>query len=201
MLKSLLSGISAGLLISLGGAVFLSCDDKVVGAIFFSLALLCICMKKYVLYTGRIGYLFRDKSKDYFITLVFGLIGNVIGTAVTGIAVRVALPKLIEKANAVCDAKLTQSFAETFIRALLCGVLVYLSVSLFSEKNGAIALVLCIPAFILSGYEHCVADMFYFAVNGLPTLRAVGFIAVAVLGNSVGALILPLLNSAERKHA
>lgn len=200
MLKYLLSGVSAGLLISLGGAVYLACENKVVGAVFFSLALLCICMKKYVLYTGKIGYLFRDKSKDYFSMLVFGLAGNAVGTLVGGICVSTALPKLADAAKTLCDGKEAQTFPETLLRAVLCGVLVYLAVSLFSEKNGAIALVLCIPAFILSGYEHCIADMFYFAAAGRFTLEGVLFILTAVLGNSLGALVLPVLNAPERRR-
>ncbi len=200
MLSKFLSGVSAGLLISLGGAVYLACENKVVGAVFFSMALLCICFKKYNLYTGKIGYLFRDRSRDYFATLVLGLFGNVVGTVASAFAVRAALPKLYEAAKVLCEAKAEQSFVQTLIRAVFCGVLVYLSVSLFGERGGALAVILCIPAFILSGYEHCVADMFYFAL-GSPTFGAVGFIAICVLGNSLGALILPLLNSAERKKA
>ena len=196
MLKYLLSGVSAGLLISLGGAVYLACENKVVGAVFFSLALLCICMKKYVLYTGKIGYLFRDRSKDYFSMLVFGMAGNVVGTLVGGICVSTAVPKLGDAAKTLCDAKAAQTFPETLLRA----VLVYLAVSLFSEKNGALALVLCIPAFILSGYEHCIADMFYFAAAGRYTVEGVLFILTAILGNSLGALVLPALNAPERRR-
>ena len=201
MLNYLLSGVSAGLLISLGGAVYLACENKVVGAVFFSLALLCICMKKYVLYTGKIGYILRDRSKDYFSMLVFGLLGNVVGTVVGGICVSAALPKLGEAAKTLCDAKGAQTFPETLLRAVLCGILVYLAVSLFSDKAGPLALVLCIPAFILSGYEHCIADMFYFAAAGRFTADGVLFILTAVLGNSLGAFVLPLLNAKERERA
>lgn len=35
MLKKLLSGVSAGILISIGGAVFLACENRYVGASFF----------------------------------------------------------------------------------------------------------------------------------------------------------------------
>ena len=40
MLKDTLSGISAGIAISLGGGVFLACENRVVGAVLFSVALL-----------------------------------------------------------------------------------------------------------------------------------------------------------------
>lgn len=199
MLVKLLSGVSAGLLISIGGTVFLACENKVVGAVFFSVALLCICYKKYSLYTGRIGYAIRDRSKDYFSGLILGLFGNVAGTAAGGALIRVALPSLIEKAQSACAARLEQTFWQTLIRAVFCGILMYLAVSIFSDHKTPIAILFCIPVFILSGFEHSIADMFYFAVRGLPDLKSVSFIATVILGNTVGALILPLLNPSERK--
>ena len=198
MLAKLLSGVSAGLLISIGGTVFLACDNKVVGAVFFSVALLCICYKKYSLYTGRIGYAIRDRSKDYFSGLFLGLAGNIAGTAAGGALIRVALPSLIGKAQTACGARLDQPFVQTLIRAIFCGILMYLAVSIFGEFKTPIAILFCIPVFILSGFEHSIADMFYFAVCGLPNLRTVAFISTVILGNTGGALILPFLNPAER---
>ncbi len=198
MLNKILSGVSAGLLISIGGTVFLSCGDKNVGSVLFSVALLCICYKGYSLYTGRIGYALRDMSKEYLSGLLLGFAGNIAGTAIGGAAIRCALPSLVEKAQTMCAAKLGQAFPQTLIRAIFCGILMYLAVSIFADKKTPIAILFCIPTFILSGFEHCVADIFYFALCGLPTLQSILFIAVAVLGNTVGALILPLLNPKER---
>ena len=198
MLVKLLSGVSAGLLISIGGTVFLACDNKVVGAVFFSVALLCICYKRFSLYTGRIGYAIRDRSKDYFSGLFLGLAGNILGTAAGGVLIRISLPTLIEKAQSACAPRLEQSFWQTLIRAIFCGILMYLAVSIFAEHKTPIAILFCIPVFILSGFEHSIADMFYFAVRGLPDLEMIAFIATVILGNSVGALILPLFNPVER---
>ena len=36
-------GIAAGLMISLGSAVFLSCENRYVGCLLFCIALYCIC--------------------------------------------------------------------------------------------------------------------------------------------------------------
>ena len=198
MLAKMLSGVSAGLLISVGGTVFLACDDKVVGAVLFSVALLCICYKGYSLFTGRIGFAIRDRSKDYFAGLLLGLVGNAVGTAAGGAAIRLALPSLIEKAQASCAARLEQTFWQTLIRAVFCGLLMYLAVSIFAEHKTPLAILFCIPVFILSGFEHSIADMFYFAVRGLPDLRTLAFIATVILGNTIGALILPLIHTKER---
>ena len=57
MLKKIASGIAAGICICLGGAVFLAVEKRIVGAVLFSVALLCICMKGYALFTGKVGFL------------------------------------------------------------------------------------------------------------------------------------------------
>jgi formate/nitrite transporter FocA (FNT family) len=199
VLAKLLSGVSAGLLISVGGTVFLACDNKVVGAVFFSVALLCISFKGYSLYTGRIGYAIRDRSGEYFSGLFLGLAGNLVGTVAGGALIRVALPSLADKAFAACEAKLGQTFFETLLRAVFCGLLMYLAVSIFAEHKTPIAILFCIPVFILSGFEHSIADVFYFSLKGSPDLKTVVFILTVILGNTVGSLILPLINPRERK--
>ena len=48
---------SAGLLISLGGTVYLTIENKIVGAFLFSIALFSICYFKCYLFTGKVGYI------------------------------------------------------------------------------------------------------------------------------------------------
>ena len=43
--------------------------------------------------------------------------------------------------------------------------------------------------FILAGFEHCVANMFYFSVANLWSLRTVLYLLVMTAGNMVGGLI------------
>ena len=54
--------------------------------------------------------------------------------------------------------------------------------------------------FILAGFEHSIADLFYFAASGIVSLKAFGFIWVVILGNSIGAVILPLLTYQRKKQ-
>ena len=198
MIRKILSGVCAGILISIGGAVYLACDNKYVGAVLFSVALLCICYKGYSLYTGRVGYLPEKHDREAFSGLFLGLLGNTAGTAAGGYAVRFALPKLGEAARTLCEAKLEQSFPQTLIRALFCGVLMYLAVSVFRYKKTPVAVIFCIPVFILSGFEHSIADIFYFAADGRASLAAFGFIWTVILGNSLGGMLLPLLVPDEK---
>ena len=191
MLRKIVSGVAAGLLITIGGTVYLSCENRYVGAVLFSVALLCICMKGYTLFTGKIGYITEKHGKDEFSVLLLGLLGNAIGTILGGWVIRYALPVVGEAANAICTVKLDQDPLVTIIRAVFCGILMYLAVSIYRDrKENIVGILFCIPVFILCGFEHSIADMFYFAASGMVSLKAFGFIWLVILGNSIGAMLL-----------
>lgn len=196
-MKKVVDGIFAGLMISLGGAVFLACypQQKVVGAVLFCVGLLCVCWKGYSLYTGKIGLVLEKHSKEDISVLFLGLLGNAIATIVAGYLLAYAIPNIKTAAVALCEAKLEQGYLQDFIRAVFCGILIYLAVDIFKTQNKTpLGVLLCIPAFILSGYEHSIADMFYFAASGIASGKTVLFIFLIVLGNSVGGLVIPVIS-------
>ena len=194
MKKDILSGVAAGLLVSLGGVVFLSCDSRYVGAALFSVALLSICYRGYALFTGRVGFLPEsgDRRSDLS-TLLLALLGNFIGAAACGLLIRLALPAVGEAALTACTNRLGQPLYSTLIRGFFCGILMYLAVVIYRENKTAVGVVFCIPVFILSGFEHSIADMFYFAASGIVSFRAFLFIWVVIVGNSLGGMFLPWL--------
>ena len=203
ILKKISDGIIAGMLISLGGAVFLACYDaaipytKYVGAFFFSLALLCICMRGYALYTGKIGLVFDKHTKDDISLLLLCLLGNAIGTIAFGYLIGWVFPHIKETALNLCyynaNSKLTQGYGFGLLRAVLCGILVYLAVDLYRNNKSSLGILLCIPAFILSGYEHSIADIFYFAAAGIASGQAFLYLVMIIIGNSIGGLLIPAL--------
>ena len=199
MLKKILNGVSAGLMVSIGCAVFLACEDKVVGSVLFTVALLVICFRGYSLYTGKIGFIPFSHKKEDFSVLLLGLVGNAIGMIVFGVLISIALPNLKEKAIVLCNAKLTQTWAQTIIRGLFCGVLMFIAVYVYKENKSIVAIIFAIPTFILCGFEHSVADIGYFAVANIISLDVVLFIALVVVGNTIGSMILPYLSMAKAK--
>ena len=42
--QALWGGIASGMMVGIGGTVYLSCENKVVGAVLFAVALLVICI-------------------------------------------------------------------------------------------------------------------------------------------------------------
>lgn len=194
MLKKTVSGVCAGIVILLGCSVFLACENTYVGAVMFSVALLCICYKGYGLFTGKVGYIPEAHTKADVETLLCALLGNAIATSLLGLLLGAAMPGLAEKALSICEKKLTQLPLQTLVRGVFCGILMYLAVSIFRDHHTISSIVFCVPVFILAGFEHSIADMGYFAVSGMVSAKAFGFLMLVVLGNSVGGMLLPALS-------
>lgn len=191
MLRSyLIDGVLAGAMVSVGGAVLLSCDNRYLGAFLFCIALLSICWFGFNLYTGKVGFLYRDHSRAALAEAFCGLLGNALGTLFFGALIALALPQLRDAALAACEKRLTQLPLQTLLRGCFCGLLMYTAVWVYREKKTPLGILFCIPVFILSGFEHSVADMFYFAAAGVFSLQAVLFIVIVAAGNAVGALLL-----------
>ena len=199
MMKGMVNGILAGILIAIGGSVYLACDNRYVGAVLFSVALLCICYKGYGLFTGKVGFLPEQHDKSAWTVTLTALLGNAIATCLLGWAVRYALPQLGEAAKVICDAKLTQLWPQTAIRGVFCGILMYLAVSIFRDHKTTSAIFFCVPVFILSGFEHSIADMFYFGASGIVSRQAFGFVWCVILSNAVGGMLLPLLTKLTKE--
>ncbi|MBE7081209.1 MAG: formate/nitrite transporter family protein [Clostridiales bacterium] len=201
MLSKVLNGISAGLMVSIGCAVFLACENKVVGSILFTIALLVICFRGYSLYTGKIGFISFSHTKEDFSVLLLGLLGNAIGMIAFGLLISVALPNIKEKAVLLCLAKLEQTWAQTVIRGLFCGVLMFIAVYVYKENKSIVAIIFAIPTFILCGFEHSVADIGYYAIANMFSFEIVLFILLVVVGNTIGSMILPYLQIAQKSKA
>jgi nitrite transporter NirC len=184
-------------MISFGGGVYLACESKVVGALLFSLGLTVILLNGLLLFTGKTAYLLENKP-SYILYLIMIWIGNILGCMGMGALVLVAKPALAETAAKLCEAKLTQSPIQTIILGALCGILVYLAVDFFKSDddkkafNKYLMVFTCVPAFILCGFEHSVADMFYFAASSshaLYTGQGIVYILLVTAGNLIGAVL------------
>lgn len=193
MKKALLNGIAAGFMIGIGAAVFLSCENKIVGAVLFAVALTVICQLDMMLFTGKIGYIVNAHTKNDILATVFCLLGNAIGTLISGLAIGYCRPALPEVAVTMTNNKLSQPLPMVLVSAIFCGILMYSAVAIFKEKGSMAGIIYCVPVFILSGFEHSIADMAYFWVATNGGLQAVLFILVVILGNSIGGCLIPAL--------
>ena len=199
MRKALFNGIAAGFMIGIGAAVFLSCEIKVIGAVLFAVALTVICQLDMMLFTGKIGYIVNAHTRADVLATVFCLIGNAVGTCVSGLLIGYCRPALPAVAAVMTDTKLTQSLPAVLVSAVFCGILMYTAVAIFKEKGSMAGIIYCVPVFILSGFEHSVADMAYFWVARSGGFQAVLFTLVVIIGNSIGGCLIPLLKKLAGK--
>ncbi len=205
--KNLFSAVLAGIMISFGGAVYLACvaaEKAQLGAIMFSLGLSVILIMGFLLFTGKTAYLLENKP-SYIPYLCTIWLGNLLGCMLMGTLVMFAKSNLAETAKTICENKLTQSWWQTIILGALCGILVYIAVDYFrSDKDKKslpkyILVFTCVPAFILCGFEHSVADMFYFAASSaysLYSVQGIVYILLVSLGNLIGAVAFHMVKKA-----
>ena len=194
-IKSILAGVCIGV----GGALFLSIDNKIVGALFFTLGLFTICTRGLHLFTGRVGYAL-DNPPSYSAGLAITWLGNLIGTNLCALifsATRIG-PAFAEKAAALCAVKLGDSLLSIFLLSIFCNLLMYIAVDGFRTNEHQLGkylgLFLCVAGFILAGSEHCIANMFYFGMAGLWSPQALLWLLVMTAGNILGGLLLPAAN-------
>lgn len=179
-----LQAIVAGLMIALGSYANLMYGG-VIGALIFSVGLVCIVEFKMKLYTGQIGMGPRENGPSVRDLLVI-FFGNFIGVMLFVIMVR---DKSIVSATAIVSGLVAQGWLRILAKSVFCGMLVHLACQ--GEKN-VLRVVLCVMTFILCGFPHCIAVMAYlgFAEGGL---NAVWVLAPIVLGNSLGALLVEMI--------
>lgn len=191
-LQSLALAVLAGAAISIGGILYLSVDNKIAAALLFTVGLYTICMQGLNLYTGKVGYLV-NKPASYLVDLLVIWIGNLLGTGIAAFGVKATrIRHISDTAKALCQAKLDDGLLSLFLLGIFCGFLMYTAVDGYQSMHNPIILFMGVGAFILCGFEHCVADMFYFWIAGVWSVKAVLGILVISLGNSVGGVLIPL---------
>lgn len=198
-MKASFKSFLAGIMIAIGGTVFLSIENKVIGASLFSIGLFGVLIYNLNLYTGKIGYLITNFNLKYIKELIITLIGNFIGACSVGFILRYTriYDNIYEKALNLANIKLSDNILSIFIISVFCGLLMYFAVNGFKKQNdfGKYLIVyLGVAVFILCGFEHCIANMYYFSVADIWSLKTLGYTGIMVLGNSLGSFIIPLCN-------
>lgn len=195
-MKNLIKAILGGIAICIGGTAYLTLDNHMVGALLFSIGLFTIYTFELDLFTGKICFIPNKKPK-FLLTVGIVYIGNLIGTVCVGYILRnTKLVKLVPHTEEIVNAKLADTLFSTFIMAIFCGALMCIAVIGFKTiKDGFgkyLALMLPVTVFILNGYEHSIADMFYISLANAWNMKAIVFLLVVSVGNIVGGIILPL---------
>ena len=197
VIKNLILSIYSGLCIGLGGTVYLSCDNKILGSFLFGLGLFTILNFGFNLFTGKVGYFVNNKPSYWgFLGIVW--LGNFIGTFLFAkmIAATRYGATLQAKANALCLVKDGDSIVSLLVLGIFCGMLMFIAAdgykNIENQVGKVVVVFLPVMVFILSGFEHCIADMFYFSLAGDFSALMLKSLIVIIVGNSIGGGLIPL---------
>ena len=192
------------------GNVFSGAEEsawgKFLGALVFSIAVLLISLVGGELFTGNnlvMAFGAFDKKiswGDAAKVWVVSYIGNFVGCLILSlIFVWAGASGTADYFAGFIGNKLAIPAGQMFFRAVLCNFFVCLGVlcgiKLKSEAAKFLMIVMCISGFVVSGFEHCVANMGIFVtagclVPGVSIGAMVKSMIIVTLGNKAGGALL-----------
>jgi formate/nitrite transporter len=215
-------GILAGGFIGLGSLYYVVvvsdptlgfAAQRVLGGVVFSLGLLLVVVAGAELFTGNnlIAMAWADgclSTRDVLANWVVVCAANFAGAV--GLAALVYWSGHAEQYAAtylkIAAAKSSLSLAEAFFRGVLCNVLVCMAVWMTlagrSVTDKFIAIVFPISAFVAAGFEHSIANMYFFPLGMMLQAAAGEPVSLAwlwtnlvpvIAGNLVGGSVLVAL--------
>lgn len=182
--KLIIKSVLAGVLIALAGILYLNSPSKEIGAILFSIGLISVILLEANLFTGKVGYV---KSKQDVLDLAIMLLFNLVSAFLVGLIYRSG-----NGSTSIMEIKVEKDLWKAFLDSVGCGMLIYLAVELYKKTKSMIPVILCVVGFILVGFEHCVANMFYIGASDLELIHF-GYSLIYIVGNAIGSILIRLL--------
>jgi formate/nitrite transporter FocA (FNT family) len=93
----------------------------------------------------------------------------------------------------VISSRYNSNGLEILAKGIGCGFLMELAVWTWREKKSILGVLFCVPAFILSGFYHSVADAFYYIVYWKLEWWIGWVYILTVLGNFIGCSLRRLV--------
>ena len=199
-----LKAIAAGFMISFGATVFLMQENKMFSSLLFCLGLFVVCTFGLNLYTGKVGFLADNPWKNLRLVII-SWCGNFVGMQISALllsSTRIG-PSLAEAGQKLVDVKNADNPWSLFVLGIFCGMLMYIAVACFNRGKkmggpnllGYVGLFLCVMMFIHCGFEHSIADMFYYMASyNMYTGAGFGVVLMVTLGNAVGGVAFRALD-------
>lgn len=193
-MQTFFAALMAGVMTGLGGAAFLGAEHREVGALLFSIGMFAALALGLPLYIGRCAGAICHKPRKLSLLPVL-LLGNLLGAVLCGLVYGLAVPSGAPQLQA---ARLAQPFLSTLVRGIFCGMIIYTGSQSWQkmETSKPVGTLLAVTAFVVSGFENSIADAFYFSAaysqTGLFDIRVLPFLLAAILGNTIGPVLLCL---------
>lgn len=215
-------GLLAGAFIGLGALMFtlVSADEqlgfaatRLLGGLAFSLGMLMVTVAGAELFTGNnlLAMAWADRrigTREVLRNWIVVCLANALGAG--GLALLVAWSghadmnggAVARAAARIASAKATLPAGEAFFRGILCNLLVcmavWMSLAGRSVADKAVAVVFPISAFVAAGFEHSIANFYFFALGALlgaplEPLAVLRNLAAVIAGNLIGGSVMVAL--------
>lgn len=179
---------------------------KFLGSFVFAIAVLLIVFIGSELFTGN-NLVMAMGAYDKKVTWgqackvwLTSYVGNFVGCLIFSlIFVLAGASGTAEHFASIIDGKLNIPPVEMLFRAILCNFFVCLAVACgikMNSESGKFAMIcMCIAGFVVSGFEHCIANMSIFTVcvclvPGVSISKILFSMVVVTLGNMIGGAVL-----------
>ena len=183
--RAFLLAVMAGVFISVSGVaatVATSVAGKLAGALIFPAGLIMVVTAGSELFTGdSLMFVSRLEGKikawQLISTIILVYVGNFIGSALIAVLSSYSgvLAPYAENVVSIAVAKSVLPVHEAILRGVLCNILVCLAVWIAAASDNVtgkvFGLYFPIVMFVLCGFEHCVANMYYLPAGALTAVR------------------------------
>lgn len=208
-------GVFGGMAVSLGGlgsaiicaevALMSSGFAKFLGAVIFPVGIVMIMCMRFELFTSNVLTVscvseeFKITDICTFLTTIWlaNLIGAII-VACLSTKFGVLSSQAIAYINNISQHKMQMSVYAMFTKAVFCNILVCIATVMGVKRNPLFAWI-PVGLFVICGFEHSIANMFYFACHVISDFLTVNVyelvtnLIVVTVGNIVGGIIVSKL--------
>ena len=218
--KTLILAILAGIFIGLGALVSTIATatngSRLIMGLVFPVGLIMVTLFGAELFTGNCLMISPLISKEikpsgFFKNLSIVYVGNFIGSLLLAVLIvygGVLNASTTVSAISVAQMKATMPFLDSFVKGILCNILVCLAVlgSTVSKTTVGKFAAIFVPifTFVVAGFEHSVANMYYLSVGLLAGVKVgeatftvadalVNSLIPSTLGNIIGGFSIALV--------
>lgn len=210
-------GILAGVFIGFGGLGNILVTQtlggidaglaRLAGAAVFPVGLMLVVICGAELFTGNnlMTLAFMNKKitlsgilKNWSLVYVANFIGSVV-LALAIFHAGILTGDAVSKAVAIAESKVALTIAEAIIRGILCNIIVVLAVWMATASQDVISKIFAcwfpIMLFVLCGFEHSIANMFFIPMGillgaNITIGQLISNLLFVTIGNIIGGAIL-----------
>lgn len=214
--KFLVLGMFAGMFVGIGGYIYIVVIagmkefnpilTKIVAGLCFTFGIFAVVVAGADLFTGNIlmeAPLLGHKItlpkmlKNWVLIYIFNFLGSIC-VALLAYYSNLVSPEMVQYVHKMVEAKVTTAFIPLLLKGIGCNFLVCCGVWMSYAARDVIskyyAAGIPVVIFLVLGFEHSVANMFYFALAFLLSEVTVGSIAYnlipVTMGNVIGGCII-----------